>query len=727
MDSVQTLYQTIFKTDEPDPLALQACQMAIEAGTAEHRGLVRSVDAAMILSELKLDRDTLMATLISDMALESLYSNQALEQTFGKNISELVAGIRRLNQFKDFRSNRISDEVQTERLRQMLLAMVSDIRIMIVKLAFRVARLRTLKHEPEAVQTQVAYETQLIFAPLANRLGIAQLKWELEDLSFRFLQPETYQEVARQLDANRKGREDYIESVIQTLKNMMQDSGIDFQVSGRPKHIYSIWKKMTRKNVPIDELFDLRAVRIYVDTVQQCYEVLGLIHSRWSYLRDEFDDYIASPKENGYQSIHTVIVGAEGKTIEVQIRTYEMHHHAEFGVAAHWRYKEDGKKLDPGLENSINLVRQMLEYNDNPDLLNEISTELLSEHIYVITPQNDIMTLSQESTPLDFAYQIHTELGHRCRGAKINGKIMPLTTRLKTGDRVEILAIKTGSPNRNWLNPNLKYLGNSRSRAKVRHWFNQQNKESNIEAGETLFHKEAKRLQAKEIPVMYLAQRFKLDSEEVFYEALGKGKINERQLTDAIQKWIHPSSKTVKRVVGPTPELDSSTITSGSPYVVGSPQLKTHLAPCCQPTLGDEIVGYVTRGRGVTIHRQDCANILNLTDEEQKRLIEVAWADDLNHRQDRSETVIYEATLNLLAFDRKGLLRDVMTVLTEWDINLLHSDTHTDKNEGTVSMVMDIEMASSSQIGTFLDQLEQVKNVVSTSINLTQQSDDFQA
>jgi len=723
MDSVQSVYAKIFSTHPQDALALKACEIAFEVSHKPYERFVKSIDVAIILADLKLDRDTLIATLLSDMALEPHYSIDDLNSQFGNNIAELVIGIRRLNHFKDFQSNRISNETQTERMRQMLLAMVSDIRIMIVKLAYRVARLRSLKHEPEEVRHQVAYETQLIFAPLANRLGIAQLKWELEDLSFRYLEPDTYQDVARQLDANRKGREAYIEKVIHGLKEMMQANHIDFHISGRPKHIYSIWKKMNRKKVPIDELYDLRAVRIYVDTVQQCYEVLGLIHSRWSYIREEFDDYIASPKVNGYQSIHTVIVGTEDKPVEVQIRTYEMHHHAEFGVAAHWRYKEDGKKLDPSLENSINLVRQMLEYNDNPDLLNEISTELLSEHIYVMTPNSDIVTLSQGATPLDFAYQIHTELGHRCRGAKINGKIMPLTTPLKTGDKVEILAVKSGSPNRNWLNPNLKYLGNSRSRTKVRHWFNQQNKESNIEAGETLFNKESKRLHVKDIPLQLLLERFKGDSDKAFYEALGKGKINERQLTDAIQNWINPRSKLTKPLSAP-PQIagERSSAADGTPFVVGSPQLKTQLAPCCEPALGDESVGYVTRGRGVTIHKQDCANILNLTDEEQRRLIEVAWTQRFDNKKDFSEAEAYEATLNLLAFDRKGLLRDVMTVLTEWDINLNHCDTNTNKSDGSVSMIMEIEVLPNSNIGAFLDQLEQVKNIVSTSINLNQKT-----
>lgn len=713
MDSVQTLYQTIFKTDESDPLALKACQMALEADKEEHQGLVRSVDAAIILSELKLDRDTLVATLISDMGLEHRHPIETISQEFGEHIAQLVTGVRRLNHFKEFHPATTSNEVQTERLRQMLLAMTSDIRIMIVKLAFRVARLRNLKNEPEAIRQQIASETQLIFAPLANRLGIAQLKWELEDLSFRFLQPDTYKEVARQLDAKRVGREAYIQGIIQSLEEMLKDSGIDHHISGRPKHIYSIWKKMSRKNVPIDELFDLRAVRIYVDTVQQCYEVLGMIHSRWPYIKDEFDDYIANPKENGYQSIHTVIIGAENKTVEIQIRTHEMHRHAEFGVAAHWRYKEGGKSIDPALEQSINLVRQMLEYNDNPDLLNEISTELLTEHIYVMTPKNEIITMSKGSTPLDFAYQIHSELGHRCRGAKINGKIMPLTYQLNTGDTVEILSVKGGTPNRNWLNPNLHYLGSSRSRAKVRHWFNQQNKEANTESGEALFNKEARRLHAENISAQDIAGRFKYEHLDEFYEALGKGQINERQLTNAIQKLIKPEEN-IQTARPPSfpPEEQAE---AGKAFVIGAPRLKTIIAPCCEPTENDQIVGYVTRGRGVTIHKKECPNILNLTFEEQKRLIEVAWYNA------EPQATTYEATLQLLAFDRKGLLRDIMMELTQWDINVNNSDTRTDKSDGSVSMTLEVDIEPHTNMGELLDQLEQIQNVVSTSVNLNKQ------
>ncbi len=716
MDSIQALYQKVFKSEEYDELGIKACEMAQDAYELPKQSIVRSAEVAVVLADLKLDRDTLIATLISDMTLEPHYSISQISDTFGDSIAKMVDGIRRLNQFRDFMPANTSNEVQNERLRQMLLAMTSDIRTMIVKLAYRVVRLRNLKNEDEDVRRQIASETQLIFAPLANRLGIAQLKWELEDLSFRFLEPEIYKEVARQLDAKRLGREAYINSIMQELQEMLKNSSIEYHISGRPKHIYSIWRKMTRKNLPIDALYDLRAVRIYVDSVRECYEVLGMIHSRWAYIKDEFDDYIASPKENGYQSIHTVIIGAENKTVEIQIRTHEMHRHAEFGIAAHWRYKEGGKPIDPSLEQSINLVRQMLEYNDNPDLLNEISTELLSEHIYVMTPANEIITMNKGCTPLDFAYQIHTELGHRCRGAKINGKIMPLTYQLKTGDSVEILTVKEGTPNRNWLNPNLNYLGSSRSRTKVRHWFNQQNKDANIEAGEGLFHKEVRRLQADDISAEMLLERFKLETVDELYEGIGKGQINERQLTNAIQKLIKPEEEHMRPRSRDLLEHDVP-LEPGNAYVVGVPQLKTSLAPCCQPDESDQIIGYVTRGRGVTVHKKDCPNILNLTYDEQKRLIEVAWHGA------KPEPEAYDAVLQILAFDRKGLLRDIMAMLTHWDINLINSDTRTDKADGSVSMTLQIEVEPQTNVGELLDQIEQIQNVVSTSINLNKEKD----
>lgn len=709
----QDYLDIIFPEQDHNEKMVFACQMAIEAHALPQVSKVHSFAVAKILAKLNLDENTLIATLISDPTLEPYYSAEQIKERFGVAITKLVEGIRTLNHFKEFHPATTTDEVQTERLRQMLLAMTSDIRIMIVKLAYRVARLRTLKYDDEAVRRQIAEETQLIFAPLANRLGISQLKWEMEDLSFRFLRPDTYKQIAKQLASKRTEREDYIQTMLNILEDMFAGRG--FHISGRPKHIYSIWKKMSRKELNLDELFDLRAVRIYVDTIQQCYEVLGQIHSRWSYVKDEFDDYIASPKENGYQSIHTVIIGPLNQTVEIQVRTHEMHYHAEYGVAAHWKYKEGNQELDESLEKSISMVRQMLEYNDNPDLLNELSTELLSEHIYVMTPTKEIISLRKGYTPLDFAYHIHTELGHRCRGAKINGRIVPLTYQLQTGDEVEILSVKGGKPSRNWLNPNLGYLNSSRSRTKVRSWFNHQNKEANIEAGEAIYHKEVRRLHAQHIGLKKILQRLQFELPASFFEALGKGNLNERQVTRALQKELdltHSIKTHAPNKPAPNSDITTQNAETHQAYVIGSPQLKTTLAPCCTPKPEDEIIGYVTRGRGITVHKLTCANILNLSHEESKRLIPVAWCGT----DEEPEAQCYLAELEVLAFDRKGLLRDIMSCLIELDINLTASNTQTDATDRTVQMRLELELPQHMDLGVFLDTIEHIQNVETASL-----------
>ena len=708
MTTSKELFKSLFDANELSSEMLikaeQACQIAIEAQDLASSSFVRSSEVAVILSSVWVDAETLIATLLSDANVESIYGFKYIKKHFGEQTAELVEGIRRINQFKELYVGR--SDVQNERLRQMLLAMTSDIRIMIVKLAYRVARMRHLKFEKEDVQKQISEETDLIFAPLANRLGMAQLKWELEDLSFRFLQPVEYKRIAKQLDSKRNAREAYIHAFLSTIETLLEAGKITAKISGRPKHIYSIWKKMKRKGLPIDELYDLRAVRIHVDTVKDCYEALGLVHSHWNYVKDEFDDYIASPKDNGYQSIHTVIIGPEGKTVEIQIRTHDMHHDSEFGVAAHWRYKEGGKGVDERLERSISNIRQLLESSDDPDVFTEIRNELQSQHIYVMTPTNDIVTLRLGATPLDFAYNIHTELGHGCRGAKINGRIQPLTTPLRTGDQVEVLTVKSGGPSRNWLNPNLGYLNSSSSRAKVKNWFNKQDKAQNIEAGEALYAREIKRLHATSVKVSDIVERFKLGSTKELYEMIGKGKLNERQVANAIQEKLKPTQKTFvfkPKKVEPVPEGRHA-------YVLGAPQIRTHLAPCCQPEMGDDIVGYVTRGRGVTIHASDCPNILNLTHDELQRIIEVSWNNSV-------ESECFPAELLVSAFDRKGLLRDVMSALTELDINLVASETNTDSEQRTVFMKLTLEVKSSIHLADILDDIERIKNVDSATIN----------
>ena len=711
------LFDTIFEnftfTQEQKNRCLIACSMALEADNLPMQGLVRSYEVAEILASIKLDAETLTATLLSDSNLIPLYDLEYIESKFDESTAKLVDGIRRINQFKEFDLEKASNDVQNERLRQMLLAMTSDIRIMITKLAYRVARLRNIKDEHEDIRHRIASETNLIFSPLANRLGLAQLKWELEDLSFRYLQPEEYKTIAKQLQSKRSEREEYIKTVLTTLEDMLERANIDAKISGRPKHIYSIWKKMQRKQLPIDELYDLRAVRIYVDSVRLCYETLGLIHSRWNYIKEEFDDYIATPKENGYQSIHTVIIGPEGQTVEIQIRTPEMHSNAEYGVAAHWLYKEGGQSdFDQNLEKSIANIRQILENTDDLDIFNEINLELQSNHIYVMTPDNEIITLRQGSTPLDFAYQIHTQLGHRCRGAKINGRIQPLSYILKTGDKVEVLTIKNGEPSRNWLNPNLGYLTSNSARNKVKNWFNRQNKAENIVAGEALYQKEVKRLHAENISLKRILNRFRIEQSDSFFEDIGRGLINERQLINALQSELKPEQLSVQSNL----KFETPIIKVGKPknipqaYVVGGIHIKTSLAPCCEPKLNDEITGFVTRGKGVTIHTTDCSNILHLSDEDKRRLIEVSWD------KDKAEKPSFNAILNIEAFDRKGLLRDVMVTLTDLDINLINSNTHTNGHDNSVTMQLTLQLEYNTNLGDLLDHIEVISNVESASI-----------
>ncbi|SFR50143.1 bifunctional (p)ppGpp synthetase/guanosine-3',5'-bis(diphosphate) 3'-pyrophosphohydrolase [Thiomicrospira sp. ALE5] len=710
----QSLFPTRLSSDFSDQL-LDACQLALEAQALPMLHSVSSLEACSVLTQLNLDDTTYIATLVSDSNLIPYYSSEDLAKRFAPQCVKLIDGIRRLNQFKEFDPDTHSDAVQTERLRQMLLAMTSDIRMMVVKLGYRVARLRNLKHEPETVRKQIAAETQLIFAPLANRLGIAQLKWELEDLSFRFLEPDLYKKIASELADKRVERENYIANLIAYLTQLLADDGIEAKVTGRPKHIYSIWKKMSRKKQSLDDLYDLRALRIYVKDVAECYRCLSLVHEQWNFIREEFDDYVTSPKDNGYQSIHTVVIGPEGKTVEIQIRTHEMHQHAEYGIAAHWKYKEGGKGYDARLEASINAMRQLLEHRDDAEVFDEISTELQSQHIYVLTPTNQIITLPQNATALDFAYAIHTDLGHGCRGAKINGHIIPLTQTLKTGDRIEVLSMRNGEPNRNWLNPNLGYIKTSRARTRIRSWFNRRNKEANIELGEQLYAREAKRLNAKHIAVAECAKYFGFEQLKDFYEALGKGQLNERQLLNALQKLVQPGLLAQKKrfnVAEKKPQSNAQ-ITDDSPqaYVVGAPNLRTTLAPCCEPKPADDIIGFVTRGRGVTIHRQDCNNILNLADHERQRLIAVNW---LGQAEPASQ--LLQLTLHILAFDRKGLLRDVMAKLTDFDVNLTRSNTVTNQDEGTVDMALDIEVTEQANLGALLDQVEAITNVEEVSI-----------
>ncbi|SIN91990.1 GTP pyrophosphokinase [Sulfurivirga caldicuralii] len=691
------------------PLLAQAAALAHEALNLPQVGHVRSVEVAQVLHPLGVDEATLITALLSDRTLEPLYSNEVIAEQFGEEIGRLLAGVRQLNQYRDFDPELLQNEDQLENLRQMLLVMTSDLRMLLVKLAYRIVRLRHLKEDPVDVQRHVAAETLHIFAPLANRLGLGQLKWELEDLSFRYLQPEIYYRLAREMASKRSEREAYVEAFKQQLKSLLEEAGIEADITGRPKHLYSIWKKMQRKgHAHVDELNDLRAVRVFVDDVGTCYEVLGLVHTHWEPVPDEFDDYIAHPKENGYQSLHTVVIGPNGKMVEIQIRTHAMHQHAEFGVATHWRYKEGDARIDERLEQSLLAVRQHLETASLADL-GALDVSVQSDRIYVLTPKGEVIHLPAGATVLDFAYAIHTELGHRTRGALVNGRIVPLTYALKNGEQVEVLTAREPRPNRNWLNPSLGYTRSPRTRAKIRSWFNKQDRSLNIEQGRQLLHNTLQRLNVKRREVLpHLLERFRLKEEESLLEQLGKGAINEVQLAAALQKWV------IRQAEMPPAQAHTSDVahndTEGAQVVTAAGPLPWHAAKCCQPKPGEPIVGYVTRGSGITVHAATCPNILNLSDSERKRLIDVYWANEGEGH--------LEVQLKIVAHAADTLLMDLLARCREMDAQVKAINSHTEA-EGTVRISLTVLLPQRRPLGLLLDRLEFLPGVIELQVTRT--------
>ncbi|RMD71130.1 MAG: bifunctional (p)ppGpp synthetase/guanosine-3',5'-bis(diphosphate) 3'-pyrophosphohydrolase, partial [Gammaproteobacteria bacterium] len=625
----------------------------------------------------------------------------AIEKRFGREVAHLVDGVERLAMLSRDLGGDLSP-AQAENLRKMLLVMAEDVRVVLIKLAERTQLMRTLKHLPEHEQKRVAQETLSIFTPLASRLGIGSLKWELEDLAFRYLEPERYQHIAALLDERRRSRERYIETVVDKLRRSLGKAGIPAQVSGRPKHIYSIWKKMQRKGVDFHQVFDVRAVRVLVESIPQCYAALGIVHSLWTPIPGEFDDYIATPKENLYRSLHTAVHGPEGKTLEVQIRTHEMHHYAELGVAAHWRYKEGGRQ-DPGFERRIAWLRRLLEQKgDSQELLEAFQTEAFQDRIYVITPKGEVMDLPEGSTPLDFAYHIHTQVGHRCRGAKVNGRIVPLNTPLKSGDQVEILTAREGGPSRDWLSPHLGYLQTSKARARVRQWFKQQDLEKNQAEGRSLLERELKRLGAGDVGHEKLARRLGFERVADLYAALGRGEVTAAQVAGAVQVLQPPAPSGVESLpLSPGPASPSSQV-----VVEGMGDLLSHVARCCKPLPGDSVIGYITQGRGVAVHRRDCPNVLRLGEKAPARLIEVNW-------EGRGEGG-YAVDIAIEALDRPGLLRDITAVLSDERINVLAVNTHTDRH-GQAHMRLTLTIRDLPQLSRVLARISRLPNVMEAS------------
>ncbi|MCJ7592936.1 MAG: bifunctional (p)ppGpp synthetase/guanosine-3',5'-bis(diphosphate) 3'-pyrophosphohydrolase [Woeseiaceae bacterium] len=620
------------------------------------------------------------------------------------SISRFIIGLEQLNQFSlpdNWQPGEALAQQQSEALRKMLLAVVSDVRLVLVRLAEQLYRLREARNAPSAVQQSLALETREIYAPLASRLGVWQLKWELEDLAFRYDDADTYLEIAKALNEKRTERESFIEAVKQQLQEEMQANRINGEISGRPKHIYSIFRKMQRKDRGLESLHDIRAVRILVANVNECYAALGIVHSLWPYIPGEFDDYIANPKENDYQSLHTAVVGPQGKTVEIQIRSHDMHNHAELGVAAHWRYKE-GSAAPAAFDQKIRFLRQLLEpTDDGVDLLDQIREDFFEDRVYAVSPKGDVVELPANATPLDFAYHVHTQVGHRCRGAKINGRIVPLTYHIQNGDQIEILTGSQAQPSRDWLSPKLGYLAGASARAKVRNWFRSQDRDQHLRQGREILDRELVRLSIKDIATDDIARKLKHKDTEALCVSLGSGDLTSASIATALHNLRGNEPPAIK----PRRHSKRNETKPNSVGVAGIGGLLCNFARCCRPVPPEPIIGYITQGRGVSIHRQDCGNFLGLKVRSPERVLATGWGD--------SDQGSYPVDLTLHAFDRSGLIRDITGVLADEGANVLNLNTHADKATLQVVMSLSLEIRDLPTLSTAITRLEQLPNVVS--------------
>ena len=610
LPSTQDLY-SCFSAHESDVIR-QAIAL-VESYQDLEPSRPHGLDVALNLLALNVDIETILAAILSDSRL----SEYPIEAEFGPFVAGLVDNVKELNALKVYSKNIATKGAQVEILRRMLLSTADDIRALLIKLAYRLARLKKLAQEEHEIRHFIAQETLDLYAPIANRLGIGQLKWALEDYAFRYLQPSKYLSVAKALENKRIHREDCIADFIQLLQSKLSNTEIEAEIKGRPKHIYSIWQKMQRKKFPIEELYDLLAVRVIVQQQAQCYEILGLVHQHWTSIPKEFDDYIANPKNNGYQSLHTVILDPDNNRIEVQIRTREMHEFAELGVAAHWRYKE-GSKQDIATEKSLASLRQLLEEKDGDSLLANFRTELFADRVYVLTPAGELIDLVKGATPLDFAYAIHTDVGHRCRGAKVNGGIVSLTHTLQTGEQIEILTGNDIAPNPNWVDPNLGYLKTPRAINKVKAWLKQQGKDKYSLMGQQILGKAVQRIRPRKGYLTKLLQYFKLSDTSKLWIALGRNGINNGQLNHALKEIEGKNRKVKAKKVAPRKE-SALEIT-----VAGTDNILTHFAQCCHPHEDDELIGFITHTNGIAIHKTNCENVIHLSDAQKKHLVAVS-------------------------------------------------------------------------------------------------------
>lgn len=670
------------------------------------------LEMAQILTELRLDPETLVAAVLYRAVREERMTLEAVHNEFGETIAQLIDGVLQMAVISTLhtplKGNVLGQaQGQQDNVRRMLVTMVDDVRVALIKLAERTCAIRAVKDAPPEKRLRVAREVFDIYAPLAHRLGIGHIKWELEDLSFRYLHESAYKKVAKLLDEKRVDRDAYVRRVAEILQGALGEAGIEAEVAGRAKHIYSIWRKMRRKGIDFSEVYDTRALRVLVPEVRDCYAAIGVVHGLWRHIPNEFDDYIANPKQNGYQSLHTAVVGPEGKTMEVQIRTHAMHEDAELGVCAHWRYKGTDKGgSEAAYEAKINWLRQVIEWQedlgDTESLVEQLRSDVSSERIYVLTPEGHVVDMPSGATPLDFAYKVHTEVGHACRGAKVNGRIVPLTHTLRTGDQVTILRGSEAAPSRNWLNPGLGYIQTSRARAKVTRWFKMQDREQNIADGRAVLEDELGRLSLRDLDPDVLAQKVNCSFANDMYAAIGAGDLKPAQVAKAAQRILEPSERQLDLRL--TRRRSDKERKDPDIHIQGVGNLKTVIAQCCSPVPGDAIVGYISVGRGVTVHRDDCTNLVQLRQKEASRIIDVDWGAEPEAR--------YPVTVEVEAHDRAGLLNDITSVLANRKLNVLSMQTETYSDSLTASTTLTVEISDIDQLSRLLASIRQLPNVI---------------